>query len=171
MKKIFALLIAALSVAFVTCGDETTDNVNDWFLAPESSVDGTTVSLTCLTRFGDGVLEGLGAETTSERISKIIPGFLLHIVLYERLCSTILWNTTFITRGTYRGHLDSISRIQGGCNLDGSAHLHRWGTGFRHHRVSMHEPEAAYVQTAGHSGRNAIAASRKGQALRRLSLS
>lgn len=61
MKKIFALLIAALSVAFVTCGDETTDNVNDWFLAPESSVDGTTVSLTCLTRFGDGVLEGLGA--------------------------------------------------------------------------------------------------------------
>lgn len=102
---------------------------------------------------------GTGAETTSERISKIIPGFLLHIVLYERLCSTILWNTTFITRGTYRGHLDSISRIQGGCNLDGSAHLHRWGTGFRHHRVSMHEPEAAYVQTAGHSGRNAIAAS------------
>ena len=114
---------------------------------------------------------GTGAETTSERISKIIPGFLLHIVLYERLCSTILWNTTFITRGTYRGHLDSISRIQGGCNLDGSAHLHRWGTGFRHHRVSMHEPEAAYVQSAGHSGRNAIAASRKGQALRRLSLS
>ena len=38
-------------------------------------------------------------------------------------------------------------------------------------QVSMHEPEAAYVQTAGHSGRNAIAASRKGQALRRLSLS
>ena len=114
---------------------------------------------------------GTGAETTSERISKIIPGFLLHIVLYERLCSTILWNTTFITRGAYRGHLDSIFRIESGCNLDGSAHLHRWGTGFRHHRVSMHEPEAAYVQTAGHSGRNAIAASRKGQALRRLSLS
>ncbi|WP_235821029.1 DNA/RNA non-specific endonuclease [Alistipes provencensis] len=61
MKKIFALLIAALSVAFVACGDEKTDNGNDWFLAPESSVDGTTVSLTCLTRFGDGVLEGLGA--------------------------------------------------------------------------------------------------------------
>lgn len=30
---------------------------------------------------------GTGAETTSERISKIIPGFLLHIVLYERLLS------------------------------------------------------------------------------------
>lgn len=61
MKKIFALLIAALSVAFVACGDEKTDNGNDWFLTPEYSVDGTTVELTCLTRFGDGVLEGLGA--------------------------------------------------------------------------------------------------------------
>lgn len=58
MKKIFALLIAALSVAFVACGDEKTDNGNDWFLTPEYSVDGTTVELTCLTRFGDGVLEG-----------------------------------------------------------------------------------------------------------------
>ena len=45
MKKIFALLIAALSVAFVACGDEKTDNGNDWFLTPEYSVDGTTVEL------------------------------------------------------------------------------------------------------------------------------
>ena len=31
MKKIFALLFAALSVAFFACGDEKTDNGNDWF--------------------------------------------------------------------------------------------------------------------------------------------
>ena len=55
MKKIFALLIAALSVAFVTCGDETTDNVNDWFLAPESSVDGNRLSAR---------VSGLQPETT-----------------------------------------------------------------------------------------------------------
>lgn len=61
MKKIFALLFAALSVAFFACGDEKTDNGNDWFLAPAASADGTTVELTCLTRFGDGVLEELGA--------------------------------------------------------------------------------------------------------------
>lgn len=29
MKKIFALLFAALSVAFFACGDEKTDNGND----------------------------------------------------------------------------------------------------------------------------------------------
>ena len=61
MKKIFALLFAALSVAFFACGDEKTDNGNDWFLTPAASADGTTVELTCLTRFGDGVLEELGA--------------------------------------------------------------------------------------------------------------
>lgn len=61
MKKIFALLFAALSVAFFACGDEKTDNGNDWFLTPAASADGTTVELTCLTRFGDGVLEKLGA--------------------------------------------------------------------------------------------------------------
>lgn len=61
MKKIFALLFAALSVAFFACGDEKTDNGNDWFLAPAASADGTTVELTCLTRFGNGVLEELGA--------------------------------------------------------------------------------------------------------------
>ena len=59
MKKIFALLFAALSVAFFACGDEKTDNGNDWFLTPAASADGTTVELTCLTRFGDGVLEEL----------------------------------------------------------------------------------------------------------------
>ena len=61
MKKIFALLLAALSVALVACGDEKTENENDWFLAPAAKVDGTTVELTCSTRFGDGVLEGLNA--------------------------------------------------------------------------------------------------------------
>lgn len=54
MKKIFALLLAALSVALVACGDENTETRNDWFLTPEASADGTTVELTCLTRFGDG---------------------------------------------------------------------------------------------------------------------
>ena len=39
MKKIFALLFAALSVAFFACGDEKTDNGNDWFLAPAASAD------------------------------------------------------------------------------------------------------------------------------------
>ena len=40
MKKIFALLFAALSVAFFACGDEKTDNGNDWFLAPAASATG-----------------------------------------------------------------------------------------------------------------------------------
>lgn len=69
MKKIFALLLAALSVAFVACGDENTETRNDWFLTPEASADGTTVELTCLTRFGDGVLEGLDAGFSCAAVS------------------------------------------------------------------------------------------------------
>ena len=69
MKKIFALLLAALSVALVACGDENTETRNDWFLTPEASADGTTVELTCLTRFGDGVLEGLDAGFSCAAVS------------------------------------------------------------------------------------------------------
>ena len=76
MKKIFALLLAALSVAFFACGDEKTDNGNDWFLAPAASADGTTVELTCLTRFGDGVLEELGAGFACAELTGIVRGML-----------------------------------------------------------------------------------------------
>ena len=57
MKKIFALLFAALSVAFFACGDEKTETGTDWFLTPVAEVNGTTVGLSCQTRFGEGVLE------------------------------------------------------------------------------------------------------------------
>ena len=76
MKKIFALLFAALSVAFFACGDEKTDNGNDWFLTPAASADGTTVELTCLTRFGDGVLEELGAGFACAELTGIVRGML-----------------------------------------------------------------------------------------------
>lgn len=57
MKKIFAFLLLDLTVAFASCGDEKTEPGTDWFLTPVAEVNGTTVGLSCQTRFGEGVLE------------------------------------------------------------------------------------------------------------------
>lgn len=57
MKKIFAFLLLGLTVAFASCGDEKTEPGTDWFLTPVAEVNGTTVGLSCQTRFGEGVLE------------------------------------------------------------------------------------------------------------------
>ena len=57
MKKIITLLFLGLTVAFVSCGDEKTETGTDWFLTPVAEVNGTTVGLSCQTRFGEGVLE------------------------------------------------------------------------------------------------------------------
>ena len=57
MKKILAFLLLGLTVAFASCGDEKTETGTDWFLTPVAEVNGTTVGLSCQTRFGEGVLE------------------------------------------------------------------------------------------------------------------
>ena len=44
-------------MAFASCGDEKTETGTDWFLTPVAEVNGTTVGLSCQTRFGEGVLE------------------------------------------------------------------------------------------------------------------
>ena len=81
-KRIFILFAGGLAALFGACdsGESETDG-REWFLTPESTVNGTTVELRCATKFGDGVLndsnagflyavtdnEGLGAfETASE---------------------------------------------------------------------------------------------------------
>lgn len=61
MKKLVTCLILGLAAAFVSCGDENTEFEKKWFLTPETTVSGTTVEVTCLTRFGEGVLENLDA--------------------------------------------------------------------------------------------------------------
>ena len=61
MKKIFAFLLLGLTVAFASCGDEKTETGTDWFLTPVAEVNGTTVGLSCQTRFGEGVLENLSS--------------------------------------------------------------------------------------------------------------
>ena len=60
MKKIFAFLLLGLTVAFASCGDEKTETGTDWSLTPVAEVNGTTVGLSCQTRFGEGVLEKNG---------------------------------------------------------------------------------------------------------------
>ncbi len=74
MKKIFAILSVAFSVALVACGDKKTENGKDWFLTPEVTVDGLTAEVSCLTRFGDGVLEGLGTGFTYLAVAGEVTG-------------------------------------------------------------------------------------------------
>lgn len=61
MKKLIAYLFLGLAAAFVSCGDENTDNENKWFLTPQAAVSGTTAEVSCVTRFGEGVLENTAA--------------------------------------------------------------------------------------------------------------
>lgn len=46
---------------FASCNDEETGKENKWFFAPEAGVSGTTVEVSCRTKFGDGVLSSAQA--------------------------------------------------------------------------------------------------------------
>ncbi len=59
MKKIVAFLLLGLTVAVASCGDDQKGDDNQWFLTPEAVVSGTVVEMTCQTRFGAGVLDGV----------------------------------------------------------------------------------------------------------------
>ena len=74
MKKIFTTLLMALAVALAACGDEKTKDQADWFLTPEAVVDGTTVEVSCLTRFGDGVLSAVGAGFIYQPVGEVAFG-------------------------------------------------------------------------------------------------
>ena len=74
MKKIFTPLLVALAVALAACGDEKTKDQADWFLTPEAVVDGTTVEVSCLTRFGDGVLSAVGAGFIYQPVGEVAFG-------------------------------------------------------------------------------------------------
>ena len=71
MKKIFAFLLLGLTVAFASCGDEKTETGTDWFLTPVAEVNGTTVGLSCQTRFGEGVLENTSVGFSYAAVSTI----------------------------------------------------------------------------------------------------
>lgn len=60
MKNFFTFLLLGLAVGFVSCDDENTENDAKWFQPLQTTVSGTTVEVSCLTRFGDGVLGNLG---------------------------------------------------------------------------------------------------------------
>lgn len=61
MKNIVAFLLLSLTaaVAVTSCGDDENGNDSHWFLTPEAAVSGTTVEMTCQTRFGAGVLDNV----------------------------------------------------------------------------------------------------------------
>lgn len=69
MKNFFAFLLLGLAAAFISCGDENTENQNKWFLTPQAAVSGTTAEVSCLTRFGEGVLDNIGAGFAYAAIS------------------------------------------------------------------------------------------------------
>lgn len=64
IKKLVTFLLLGFAAAFVSCGDEKTDPENQWFLTPRAAVSGTTVEMSCLTKFGEGVLENTPAGFT-----------------------------------------------------------------------------------------------------------
>lgn len=59
MKKITAFLLLGLAVSLASCGSEKEQDDNRWFLTPEAAVSGTTVEMTCRTRFAAGALDGV----------------------------------------------------------------------------------------------------------------
>ena len=50
-----------MAAFFASCNDEETGKENKWFFAPEAGVSGTTVEVSCRTKFGDGVLSSAQA--------------------------------------------------------------------------------------------------------------
>lgn len=64
MKNFFTFLLLGLAVAFISCDDEKTENDAKWFQSLQTTVSGTTVEVSCLTLFGEGVLENNAAGFT-----------------------------------------------------------------------------------------------------------
>lgn len=58
MKNIVAFFLLVFSTAFVSCNDDNTGADDRWLLTPEATVLGTTVKMSCPTKFGPGALEG-----------------------------------------------------------------------------------------------------------------
>ncbi|MFQ7386454.1 MAG: hypothetical protein ACLRM8_00835 [Alistipes sp.] len=56
MKRFLVVLCAGMAAFFASCNDEETGKETKWFYAPEAGVSGTTVEVSCRTKFGDGVL-------------------------------------------------------------------------------------------------------------------
>lgn len=56
MKGFLAALLIAATAFSASCNDDETGKGNKWFFAPEASASGTTVDVSCNTRFAEGVL-------------------------------------------------------------------------------------------------------------------
>ena len=61
MKRFLVVLFAGVAAVLASCNDEETGKENKWFYAPEAEVSGTTVEVSCRTKFGDGVLSSAQA--------------------------------------------------------------------------------------------------------------
>lgn len=61
MKRFFVILLVGMVAVFTACSDDDKESGDKWFFTPEATVSGTTVDVTCRTRFGDGVLSSAGA--------------------------------------------------------------------------------------------------------------
>lgn len=66
MKRIFTLLMGGLVLFLTACDSDKESGVtgSEWFLTPESTVNGTTVEVRCETKFGAGVLTGANSGFT-----------------------------------------------------------------------------------------------------------
>ena len=68
MKRFLVVLFAGAAAVFASCNDEETGKENKWFYAPEAGVSGTTVEVSCRTKFGDAPIRsddtGSFTETT-----------------------------------------------------------------------------------------------------------
>ena len=68
MKRLLTVLLAGISAAFASCGDDGAEKGDTWFLKPEAVVSGTTAEISCRTKFADGVLTESGAGFVYTRI-------------------------------------------------------------------------------------------------------
>lgn len=66
MKRIFTLLMGGLVLFSTACDSDKESGVtgSEWFLTPESTVNGTIVEVRCETKFGAGVLTGANSGFT-----------------------------------------------------------------------------------------------------------
>lgn len=71
MKRIFTLLTGGLALLMAACSSDKENGVtgSEWFLTPESTVNGTTVEVRCQTKFGGGVLTGANSGFTYAEVT------------------------------------------------------------------------------------------------------
>lgn len=71
MKRIFTLLMGGLVLFSTACDSDKESGVtgSEWFLTPESTVNGTTVEVRCETKFGAGVLTGANSGFTYAEVT------------------------------------------------------------------------------------------------------